>query len=625
MNNTVVIDTETERIQSRPDYPPKAVGVAIKHGAYKEYLAFGHSSGNNCTKVYAEKKLRSLLHSGAIPVFHNADFDIEVLAKTFNINIQPPYHDTMRLAFLNEPRSRDLGLKPQAEQYLSMPPNELNVLKDYVLSHIKPKRKGEWAEFIPQVPGNLVGKYAIGDVVRTERLLKLFLREISEAGMTEAYKREMALIPIKLEMEQFGIKVRLAKLKREYPTFLRLRDKLGDHIRKRLKVGADFNVDSRAQLAGRLVSLELLDNIVLTKTGKVSTKRALLEQNCNDKKLTQLLAVYGTLQTYIGTFLEPWIDRAERNHGYVQPSFNTVRSSADEFGGGGESVGTRTGRFSSSDPNFQNIPSNVEDSPHRDTLLLLRKMLAEEGVDFIGMRDYFCPDDGCVFLRRDYSQQELRILAHFEEGAFLQMYMDDPTMDAHDAVKSLVLTSSGLDYPRKHIKQTNFGVIYGMGLRKLAGRLDIDLEEAKKLRGSVLRAIPGVKTLMNQLKEAAANGEPFYTWGGRRYYCEEPLYVETEDGGREKRTFEYKMLNTKIQGSAADCTKDGMINTHERLQHSRIVLQVHDELLVSCPKEHAKAEMMRMKQAMEDVKFKVPMLTDGEMGGISWARLKKCV
>lgn len=101
------------------------------------------------------------------------------------------------------------------------------------------------------------------------------------------------------------------------------------------------------------------------------------------------------------------------------------------------------------------------------------------------------------------------------------------------------------------------------------------------------------------------------------------MLVATEDGGKQKRTFEYKMLNTLVQGSAADCTKQGMVNTWHNSRHGRIVLQVHDEILMSVPKDRAKEEMRRMKEAMEDVHFRVPMKSEGETGARSWARMRK--
>lgn len=627
----VSIDAETEKIESRPNYPPRACGYSIKLGRRKsKYYAFGHKSGNNCTRSQAVSAVKSALREGR-PCFHNADFDLEVLTRD-GIVVKGEYDDTMRMAFLHDPRARNLGLKPQAAQHLDISADELDMLKGYIQGKVLPelgiKRKGAWADYIPYAPGDLTATYAQGDTDRTDWLADFYMEDIKSSGMLDAYRREMALIPIKLRMEQRGIRIRMAKLKKEIGAFYRVRERMEKAIRRRLGI-KDMNVSSDPQLAKALVANNLLSTIVKTKTGRVSTKRALLEQHCTDKTLVMLLGVHGTLDAYIPTFLQRWLDTGEINDGYIQPTFNTVRQS-DEWGGGG-GFGARTGRFSSSDPNFQNIPSNVEGSPHERELRHLQKLLREEGVNFIGLRDYFAPDEGHVFLRRDYSQQELRILAHYdfdenlqEPGAFLKMYQANPHVDGHDAVQHLVHELLGVLYPRKHIKITNFGLLYGMGVLKLAARLGVDISDAKTLKQAVLRAVPGIKAQNKHMGRLASRGEPFYTWGGRRYYCEEPTFHETSDGGKERRTYEYKMLNTLIQGSAADCTKQAMINVDQNLvSGARIVLQVHDELVLSCPVSKMKKGMKQFREAMEDVRFRVPMLSDGEVGKVSWARMKE--
>ena len=611
-------------------------------------MAFGHRSANNCTRSQAVRAVKSALREGK-PVFHNADFDLEVLARD-GVEVHGEYDDTMRMAFLHEPRSRTLALKPQSEQHLNMPPDELNLLKQHMLEDVLPrlgvKKKSEWMDYMKESPGDLAGVYAKSDVVRTNGLANFYWPDIVASGMENAYRREMALIPIKLRMEQRGIRVRTAKLKREIGAYRRVQATLERAIRRRLGV-RDLKIGSSPQLAKALIENDLLHTIVKTKpsknhpTGQVSTKRALLEQNCSDKKLVTMLGVWGTLDTYLGTFMQRWIDTAEMNDNYVQPTFNTVRQS-DEWGGDG-GFGARTGRFSSSNPNFQNIPSNVKGSPHEKELLVLQKMLRAEGVEFIGLRDYFAPDEGHVFLRRDYSQQELRILAHYDyedipelsgaepadfdpqlAGAFLRMYLANPRVDGHDAVQHLVHELLGVMYPRKHIKITNFGLIYGMGILKLAARLDIDLDDARTLKNAVLKAVPGIKRASKRLRRLSDHEQPFFTWGRRRYFCEEPTYQETSDGGKEKRTYEYKMLNTLIQGSAADCTKQAMINVDQNMvRGARLVLQVHDELVLSCPIGRERKGMQMFREAMEDVRFRVPMLSDGEVGKVSWSRMKE--
>lgn len=621
-------DVETEPIHSRPDYPPKAVGLALRYDRRSEYLAFGHPEGNNCSAREAMGKFRSLVREGRKPVFHGSDFDAEVLSVRHGVSVPTSeMHDTLRLAFLNNPYSRSLDLKSQAEDYCDVEPEERDLLKAWILEHVPEakRNKKKWGEYICKAPGDVVAPYAKGDVDRTKLLRVKFGQDVFDRGMEEAYRREMDLIPIKLDMEQRGIRVRLRKLKKDAKHYDQMHEALGARIRRRLRC-SDLNIGSSKQLAEVLVRRNLLHPVVRTPPsknypdGQISTKREILQENCTDKHLQRMLAVYGVLSTYRSTFIQRWIDIAEINDGYVQPRFNTTRG-ADEFGGKG--FGTRTGRFSSSDPNFQNIPNSVEESQNAATLMLLRDWMRKEtGFEFLGLRDYFAPDEGCVFIGRDYDQQELRILAHFSEGDFLSMYLEDPTMDGHELVRQLVYEAIGIMYHRKHVKITNFGIIYGMGLLKLAKRLGIDVADAKILKRAILKAVPGIKKQNRLLREMAEHGEPFYTWGGREYYCEEPKEVKTPRG-KEFRTFEYKMLNTLIQGSAADCTKQGMINTYQNFDDARIVLQVHDELLCCAPIGREKRAMRQMREGMEDVKFKLPMLSDGMMSRVSWARMRK--
>lgn len=218
------------------------------------------------------------------------------------------------------------------------------------------------------------------------------------------------------------------------------------------------------------------------------------------------------------------------------------------------------------------------------------------------------------------SQQELRITAHYEGGPFLKMYLDDPKIDAHDAIKELIRRQVGVDLERRDVKDLNFGLLYGMGGAKLARKLKIETTEARRLSRAHLAALPGIKTLRDKLSDAARDREPLWTWGGRRYYCEEPKV-------REGRiwSFEYKQLNVLVQGSAADCTKQAMVNYFAAGHDDRwpLLLQVHDELLLTAPKGDEKRAHAALREAMADVEFKVPMLSDGKTGAVSWRRMHR--
>jgi DNA polymerase I-like protein with 3'-5' exonuclease and polymerase domains len=629
MRKRAAVDFETEAIGSRPDaYPPVPVGVAIREGGRSEYLSWGHKAGgNNTTLKEAKRRLAALWKTHKL-IFHNGAFDIEVGMKHMGLPFPEDWEDTLLLAYLNNPRSSNLSLKPLSAMMLNMPADEQEELRDWILANVPEaaKKKKDWGAYISFAPGNKVAPYAKGDVLRTDKMFALLYKRVGDAGMLSWYEKEKQVIGVKLKMEQGGIRVNARKLRKDLPMWERLYADLEKDLRKRLNITPKweaanctegrFNPSSGPQLAKALKHSGKVKQFIMTDKGNPSTKRVNLEAVCKDKDLVRQLAWHGIAETYLSTFIRPWLERAEVSGGYIYPTFNTVRST-DEYGNKG-GVGTRTGRLSSSDPNLQNIPASVEESQHAAILIPFRDLLkAQYGFSFVGMRDYFIPDEGCVFIGRDYSQQELRILAHYEDGILLHMYHENPSMDIHATVSELVHQDSGILVPRKKIKIVNFSIVYGAGVDKLAGQLDTDRDDAQRTKAAVLRAVPGIKELNKELMKMARRNEPLRTWGGRLYYCEPPRIVKGK-----MRSFEYKMLNLLIQGSAADCTKQAMINVDSSLNRARLVLQVHDELLACAPKGHEKKEMALMKEAMEDVKFDLPMLTDGKTGSVSWARMK---
>ena len=333
--------------------------------------------------------------------------------------------------------------------------------------------------------------------------------------------------------------------------------------------------------------------------GQRSTKRENLIAVCRDKKLVDMLALYGVMSTYISTFAEPWLATASNHGGRVFPSFNQVRST-DEYSGKGR--GTRTGRPSSNNANFLNVPRNQEN-----------KLLPN-------LRDYIEPDDGHVFLIRDYSQQELRVLAHYEEGALYRAYLEDPTMDVHAFVGDLIYETTGVKLPRSTIKVINFGIVYGMGAPGLMKKLGVPLEEAKELKKYHATALPGVKDLGKRITKHCRRGNAIYTWGGREYYVEDSIVIKGK-----RREFYYKLLNYLIQGSSACCTKEAMIRVNKAIKPfgGRLALQVYDEIVSCVPKEVYKECMALQKKEMEGIEFDIPMLSDGKIGRKSWGEAVK--
>lgn len=233
------------------------------------------------------------------------------------------------------------------------------------------------------------------------------------------------------------------------------------------------------------------------------------------------------------------------------------------------------------------------------------------------VRRYVIPDDDSSwFCHRDFSQQELRILAHFEDGLLAEKYRADPKMDIHKFIQDLLHSEFGIVVERRPVKRLNFGTVYGMGKQTLADDMRMPVDEAMRIKMAQRAAIPGLDELEASVKARGRRGDPIRTWGGRLYYVEEPKVV---DG--QSRTYEYKLLNYLIQGSAADCTKQALINYNKNKQHGRLLVTVHDEINLSVPQEHLDSEMKILRKSMSNVDFDVPMLSEGKFGP-NWAELK---
>ena len=617
-----VVDFETEAISGLPNDPPHPVGAAVlQPGKAPYYLAWGHPSGNNTTPIRARAILQDILRK-QVCLFHNAAFDLSVARKWLDVDT-PPWeriHDTLFLLFLDNPHARSLSLKPAAELYLGEPPTEQDELREHLLSRgVIKKNQKDWGAAISQGDGEVVGRYAIGDVVRTHRLYDLLMPKMV-GGLKTAYDRERRLLPILLRNEQEGIRVDYRALNEAEGKHARALRKADRWIRHRL-AAPRLNVDSNEELAEALKATGVVREFKKTPTGKDSVaKKNLTVDMFTDREVAQVLGYRNRLSTALGTFIQPWLRLAERR-GRIHTSWNQVRST--ESGG---FTGTRTGRLSCS-PNFQNIPKSWEGFDQPEGMFPLPLM-----------RRFVLPDEGHVFLHRDYSQQELRVLAHFEDDILCEQYRANPRLDIHSFIADQIRILTGIVLARGQVKILVFGMIYGMGLVKLAAAIGVDIAMAQKVKWALRAAIPGLHNLEQGLKARAHEELPIRTWGGRLYYCEEPTLVmggetavETPNGWGvvvadpvnrpEIRTYEYKMLNYLVQGSSADMTKEAIIRYDAARQHGRFMVTVHDEVNVSCPKKYAAKEMEILRHVMEGVEFDVEMLTEGKIGP-SWGKLE---
>lgn len=609
----ITIDFETESIEPRPVYPPLPVGVSIRkeNERKSKYYSWGHPTGNNCTQEEATRILQEIFGGSSNLLFHNAKFDVDVATTHMQCSnpIWSRIHDTLFLLFLNDPHSDTLALKPSAEFLLGLPPEEQEKVRDWLYDNkiVKRNLKG-WGASICMAPGNLVGEYACGDTDRTLALFNLLYPKIHDMDMLQAYDTERQLMPILLENERKGIRVRTDKLRGDYNLYLKSFEKVDNWIRKKLN-SPELNIDSDKELSDVLDKLGIVTEWAMTPTGKRSTSKDNLSiGKFNDKQVALALGYRNRLATCMSTFMLPWLNMAEKCSGRIHTNWNQVR------GGGSSGMGTRTGRMSSNNPNFTNIPTDFykKDDGYEHPCI--------QGIlELPMMREYILPEEGHIWLHRDYSQQEPRILAHFEDGLLKDKYNNDPTMDIHNFVRDTIVDLFGVELHRKAVKIINLGIIYGKGSSLLAKELNVSVKEAKNFKDIHAKALPGIKNLESEIKSLAKNGGFIRTWGGRCYHCEKPVF---DNSTGRVMTFEYKLLNYLIQGSAADCTKRSIINYHETRKEGQWQLAVHDENNVSCPVGCYKEEMKILKNSMENVDFDVPILSDG-MYGRNWGSLIK--
>lgn len=615
----VTVDFETYGIEQRPEYPPTPVGVSIKYAGKKPvYYGFGHISGNNSTFNDARMEIhRAWKWEGGL-LFQNGKFDVDVAEVFFGVPRLhwERYHDTLFLLFLNNPHQINLSLKESAKGLLGIEPEERDELGEWLVEHqpvpnvkisISKKSPTYYMKYLACAPVSLVAKYCNGDVVRTEAIFNVLYPDIINRGMERAYNRERELMPILLDMERQGVPINLSQLKKDIALYAGMLEKLEKRIRTKLKA-PDLNLDSGEQLIDALILANKVNIHMLPrteKTGKYQANKGALNFAVTDLVLLEELKYRSQLTTCLHTFMIPWRNTAKKSGGKIFTTWNQVRAQSGEG-----TIGARTGRLSSS-PNFQNIP---------------REFPVVKGLPALpNIRGYIQPFKGEVFLDRDYSQQELRILAHFEEGDLMAQYADDPWMDVHQSASDQ-LKARGLNYDRKKVKNTNFAIIYGMGYGELAKRNDTDVVSAKILKQAILKLYPGLKDLNAGMKELAAAKQPLTTWGGRKYKCEDAKELIWHDAAgrinKRMQTFEYKMINVLIQGSAADCTKQAIINFHRnrRSPEYKMLLTVHDELAISAPKYRAMEAMEDLRLAMESVEFDVPMLSEGTYSLVSWAK-----
>lgn len=605
----ITIDFETEAINGNPGWkPPKPVGVAIKRGSEEsKYFAWGHPTGNNCTWEQAKAELAKVWDQPLL--FHNSKFDISVAEKYMGLPIPEALniHDTMFMLFLTDPYSDTLSLKPSAERYLQIPPEERDALAEWILHNVPECRTLKQAgAFISRAPAELVDPYACGDVDRTHDLFFHLEPGIRDNLMWDAYQREQELMPIMLRSERTGVRVDRDKLAADIEVYERSLLQVEDSLRSRLK-NDHIEFSKNVQIADALEAAGIVDekDWLRTPKGRRSTSKESLAHAIgqNDHDILDMLNYRGSIASALQTFARPWYELSEED-GRIHTEWNQVRTHHENSK---DSKGSRTGRLSANRPNLMNVTNEIKGNTPVD--------LPPPPL----MREYLLPEEGHHWLKRDFSSQEIRMLAHFEDGELMQAYCGDPELDPHEMARQMVAEITGHEFERKDIKITAFSIIYGSGVRSLAEQLGRPHHEAQLIKDGYLKAMPGVKKLQKIVTNRANQGMDIRTWGGRMYYKEPSKVVR----GR-KMNFAYKLLNYLIQGSSADQTKQCVIDWDKAKPVDNVFLAtVHDEINISAPVDTWKHDMTVLKEYMEQDLFDVPMLSEGFVGP-NWYDVKEC-
>jgi len=599
MVEPIFLDFETEAIGPRPEqYPPKPVGLAVldRTNQFKSgYYSFCHDSNNNCTFEDAKRLLIRIWESGRHICFHNAMFDMSVIVEQFGLPFLQPerVHDTLVLAFLYNPYVRSLSLKELCVEWLNIQPEERDQLFEWLVAHIpavakKPKTAGA---YIARGPADLVGMYAEADVALTAKLWDFTLSV--RQTMPRAYLREIELMPILLENSRIGVRVDRDGLNQC------LEKAKADILQCEVWLNKYFNADdinynSGAQLVQIIQNKGCYDKNKKWPTSDKGTPlsdKDTLANLITDPELSSVLRHRDVLVKLTGAYIEPWLEQSAST-GRIYTEWNTVR---------GEAGGTRTGRLSSK-PTLQTMPIRGPKTP-----------LPSEIRDLIipKVREYILPDEGHSMIACDYNAQELRLFAYFEDGQLKEQYLKDPKADLHTFSKNLMSEKVGRDIPRDYVKTLSFGILYGAGPKKLSEMLKIPYDEAKELvdlyKTEVATGLPKInEDLMARYRAKI----PFKTVGGRLIKGEPPKIIHGK-----LMEFGFKSLNTLIQGSGADMAKKAMIDYSKLATHSRLLLSLHDEIVITCQKGYEEQEAKKLEQSMVGAfPMDVPFIAEAKFG-----------
>ncbi len=507
-----------------------------------------------------------------VKVGQNIKYDLEVLSH-YGVQLKGQLFDTMIAHYLIQPELHH-NMDYMAEVYLG-----------YQTIHIEQLigPKGKLQKNMRDLSPAEVYVYACEDADITLRLKNVLEPQLKEAEVEELfYQIEMPLVPVLAKMEMNGVRIDTQSLKETSEIFtLRMHD-LEQNIHR--LAGKAFNISSPKQVGDILFGeMKIIEKPKKTKTGQYVTSEEVLQQLRGKHPIVADILDYRTLKKLLGTYVDALPKLINPRTGHIHTSFNQTV--------------TATGRLSSSDPNLQNIPVRGEDGKE--------------------IRKCFIPEEGCEFFSADYSQIELRVMAHLSQDpnmmeAFREGY------DIHAATAAKIYEKPVEEVTRDErnkAKRANFGIIYGITIFGLADRLNIDRAEAKRLIDGYFEMFPRVRQYMEECKEAARKHGYVETFFHRRRYL-----PDINSNNATVRGFaERNAINAPIQGSAADIIKVAMVRIDQRFQReqirSKMILQVHDELNFSVlPAEREQVQRIVMEEMQAAYPLSVPLVADGGWG-----------
>lgn len=574
-SSRIALDTETTDIDA---LVADLVGISITDTENEAwYIPILAPEGENTLRIETViEHLGPVLSNPSIcKLGHNLKYDLKVLTQA-GFQVVGPFFDTMVGEWVLNPDS-SLGLKNQAWTRLGVQMTEISELIGTGRSQVTMDRVN-LAKVVP---------YACADADVTFRLAQLIEPELKEREQYELFRDlEMPLLPVLMDMEMTGIKLDVTWLQ----TLSQELSARCSEIETRIfeDAGESFNLNSTQQLSAVLFDRLGLSTrgVNKTRSGYYSTRAEVLERLQGEHRIIDDILAYRELAKLQSTYVDALPALVNPDTGRVHTRYNPT--------------GTVTGRISSNNPNLQNIPIRTEEGRR--------------------IRRAFVAEEGSLLLGADYSQVELRVMAHVsQDEGLIKAFGRGEDIHATTAAAIFGVELNEVTYEMRTVAKTvNFGLIFGQSAYGLARELKIGVDEAQAFIARYFERFPGVRTYMHSIQQDVAERGYVETLLKRRRYF--PELIRGSQATTVQRQAAVRMaINTPIQGTAADIIKLAMIRMHRMLREaglkSRMLLQVHDEVVLEVPEEEIDAATQVVCEAMEDaVTLDVPLKVDVELG-----------